>query len=87
MKKSVLFITNIPAPYRIDFYNELGKEVNLTVLFEEEIEIKGKRYWSGHTERYEKVVFESDKNEKNKIKDVIAAGILNEEYLYAVEES
>lgn len=34
MKKSVLFITNIPAPYRIDFYNELGKEMDLTVLFE-----------------------------------------------------
>ena len=34
MKKSVLFITNIPAPYRIDFFNELGKEVDLTVLFE-----------------------------------------------------
>lgn len=32
--KTVLFITNIPAPYRIDFYNELGKYVNLTVLFE-----------------------------------------------------
>ena len=32
--KNVLFITNIPAPYRIDFYNELGKYVDLTVLFE-----------------------------------------------------
>lgn len=32
--KKVLFITNIPAPYRIDFYNELGKSVDLTVLFE-----------------------------------------------------
>lgn len=30
----VLFITNIPAPYRVDFYNELGKQVNLTVIFE-----------------------------------------------------
>ena len=30
----VLFITNIPAPYRIDFYNQLGKEVDLTVIFE-----------------------------------------------------
>lgn len=30
----VLFITNIPAPYRIDFYNELGKSVDLTVIFE-----------------------------------------------------
>lgn len=30
----VLFLTNIPAPYRIDFFNELGKECELTVLFE-----------------------------------------------------
>lgn len=32
--KKILFITNIPAPYRIDFYNELGKYYELTVLFE-----------------------------------------------------
>ena len=32
--KKVLFITNIPAPYRIDFYNELGKHCELTVVFE-----------------------------------------------------
>lgn len=32
--KKVLFITNIPVPYRIDFYNELGKQVDLTVIFE-----------------------------------------------------
>ena len=31
--KKVLFITNIPAPYRIDFYNELGKHCELTVIF------------------------------------------------------
>lgn len=30
----VLFITNIPAPYRVDFYNELGKQIDLTVIFE-----------------------------------------------------
>lgn len=30
----VLFVTNIPVPYRIDFYNELGKKVDLTVVFE-----------------------------------------------------
>lgn len=32
--KKILFITNIPVPYRIDFYNELGKRVDLTVVFE-----------------------------------------------------
>ena len=30
----VLFLTNIPSPYRVDFFNELGKLCDLTVLFE-----------------------------------------------------
>lgn len=32
--KKILFITNIPVPYRIDFYNELGKYYDITVIFE-----------------------------------------------------
>lgn len=34
MKKKVLFLSNVPAPYRVNFFNELGKLVDLTVLFE-----------------------------------------------------
>ena len=30
----VLWLTNIPSPYRVDFFNELGKQCELTVLFE-----------------------------------------------------
>ncbi|MPQ44274.1 glycosyltransferase family 4 protein [Clostridium tarantellae] len=30
----ILYISNIPAPYRVDFFNELGKLCELTVLFE-----------------------------------------------------
>lgn len=30
----VLFMANIPSPYRVDFFNELGKYCNLTVTFE-----------------------------------------------------
>ena len=30
----ILFITNIPSPYRVDFFNELGKSCHLTVAFE-----------------------------------------------------
>lgn len=30
----VLFLTNIPSPYRVDFFNELGKQSELTVLYE-----------------------------------------------------
>lgn len=32
--KRVLFITNLPTPYRIDFYQELGKLCDLTVVIE-----------------------------------------------------
>ena len=32
--KKVLFYTNIPVPYRVDFFNEFGKYCDLTVLFE-----------------------------------------------------
>ena len=32
--KKVLFITNLPTPYRIDFYHELGKLCDLTVVIE-----------------------------------------------------
>ncbi len=32
----VLFLTNIPSPYRVDFFNELGKYCELTVLYERE---------------------------------------------------
>lgn len=30
----ILFLTNIPSPYRVDFFNELGKQWDLTVVFE-----------------------------------------------------
>ncbi len=32
--KKILFYTNIPSPYRVDFFSELGKYCDLTVLFE-----------------------------------------------------
>lgn len=30
----VLYVTNIPAPYKVDFFNGLGEKVDLTVVFE-----------------------------------------------------
>ena len=30
----VLFLANIPSPYRVDFFQELGKSCDLTVLYE-----------------------------------------------------
>lgn len=34
----VLYITNFPSPYKVDFLNKLGKTFDLTVLFDEAIE-------------------------------------------------
>lgn len=32
--KKILYITTIPSPYRVAYFNELGKKCDLTVLFE-----------------------------------------------------
>ena len=32
--KKILFLTNIPSPYRVDFFNEFGKSCDLTVVFQ-----------------------------------------------------
>lgn len=58
----VLFITNIPAPYRIDFYNELGKKVDLTVIFEAK-GAKGIRFnWNIDQIKNFKAIFLSEGN-------------------------
>lgn len=41
----VLFLTNIPSPYRVDFFNELGKLCNLTVLFERKDATNRQEQW------------------------------------------
>ena len=34
MNTRVLFLTNIPSPYRVEFFNELAKYMDVTVSFE-----------------------------------------------------
>lgn len=41
----VLFITNLPAPYKIEFLNELGKLVELTVIFERSTASNRNKRW------------------------------------------
>lgn len=41
----VLFLTNIPSPYRVDFFNELGKYCELTVLFEKSFSNERDNSW------------------------------------------
>ncbi len=41
--KRVLFVTNYASPYRVRFFDELGKYLNVTVLFSDRAELKKHR--------------------------------------------
>ena len=41
----VLFLTNLPSPYRVDFFNELGKQCDLTVVFEKKFSAEREKTW------------------------------------------
>ena len=43
----VLFLTNIPSPYRVDFFNEFGKYVDLTVIYERHSASDRDSKWKG----------------------------------------
>jgi glycosyltransferase involved in cell wall biosynthesis len=45
----VLFLTNLPSPYRVAFFNELGKLCDLTVLYERKTADNRNEKWVGHT--------------------------------------
>ena len=44
-KLKVLWLTNIPSPYRVDFFNEFGKLCNLTVIFEKKSSTERNESW------------------------------------------
>jgi len=41
----ILYINNIPSPYRVEFFNELGKHCQLTVLFERSSALDRDKRW------------------------------------------
>ena len=43
----VLFCTNLPSPYRVDFFNELGKLCDLTVCYERKASAERDKKWIG----------------------------------------
>lgn len=62
----ILYITNYPAPYAVDFFNELGKDCALTVMFLEDVAFVGgreKSWFSGETKNFN-AVFIGNKNRR-----------------------
>lgn len=45
--KKVIFCTNLPSPYRVDFFNELGKYCKLIVLYERQTSSERHSAWKG----------------------------------------
>ena len=45
--KKVIFCVNIPSPYRVDFFNELGKHSDLTVCYERRNSSERDNKWKG----------------------------------------
>ena len=43
----IIFCTNVPSPYRVDFFNELGKYCDLTVLYERHSSSERDKAWHG----------------------------------------
>ena len=44
----ILFLTNIPSPYRVKFFNELGKKCDLTVLYERKQAENRDKSWNNY---------------------------------------
>ena len=72
--KRVLFITNYASPYRVCFYDELAKHMDVTVLFSDRIEDKKHRsadWFISGTGAFHKVQLEKRLADKNLCLDVI----------------
>lgn len=53
----VLYIVNIPSPYRVSFFNELGKSCELTVLFERKSSSSANSSWHDYSFNNFKAIF------------------------------
>ena len=58
----ILWLTNIPSPYRVDFFNEFGKRCELTVLFEKKLSDERDDSWKAFKAENFEAVFLSGKS-------------------------
>lgn len=67
----ILYIVNICAPYRVDFFNELGKNNDLVVIFEsEKVNNRSDTWYKKNFENFKGIILK-DESIIFKLKDVI----------------
>jgi len=65
--KKVFIQTNIPVPYKVDFYNELGKTCDLTVVFEAR-RIKNQKFnWNDDRKQHFHAIYLNDMLDEHKV--------------------
>ena len=50
-KKRVLYVTNLPAPYKIDLFEAMSKELDLTVIYERHTATNRDEKWKNNNKR------------------------------------
>ena len=45
----ILYVTNIPSPYRVNYFNKLGKQCELTVIFEKGNSVERDESWEKYS--------------------------------------
>lgn len=77
--KKVIFCTNLPSPYRVDFFNELGRYCDFTVLYERHSSLERNVAWKGTcAESFEEVYLDLtlvgvDRSKGSALKDYVKA--------------
>ncbi|MGO5207823.1 glycosyltransferase [Bacillota bacterium LCP21S3_F9] len=81
----VLFLTNIPSPYRVDFFNEFGRYCNLTVAFEgRKASNRDLKWKGGRSENYREVFLRGVRTSEEQFLSVGIIRILKEHYDYVI---
>ena len=60
--KKVLYVTNLPAPYKVNFFNILSREVELTVVYEREKASNRDSKWKSDSKYNYEEIYLHEKN-------------------------
>lgn len=63
----VTWFTNIPVPYKVDFFNELGKKSDLTVIFQGKYNNQNRNWFENKQYKFSSIFLREKEIQENKI--------------------